>query len=382
MPFDLVLMNMSRKADWDRGVVNRNYYVARELSGMPEIKKVLHIDFLPHTFRRAARVLFEDIVRGGKKNVVKRGVLWVLRTGQKPNQYVLTTVEPIVSEKRFLRTLLSVLNHLEFQQTILWSYVPTFVGAFLLDSWEKKIFDVVDDWSAHPSYRSLWKRLEKNYQIIQAQADHIFTVSSHLTKKFAGHPSVHWVPNGVDPERFSAVHGTSPYPIEQTPRLVYVGVIQSRIDTDLLAHIATMRPNYHIYLLGPVWPDAHTDSLRTCPNIHFVGFVPAQRLPTYLVHANVGIMPHRNTPLVASMNPMKIYEYLAAGIPSVSTPIRDFGAFPGVTMTETHEQFLAAVDAAIAAPPSKEALRASIKSHTWASRVAALWSVIHGPKEA
>lgn len=377
MTNDLVLFNMSCESDWHRGVVNRNYFVARELAASQKIGKILFVHILPHTFKRAVRIWWEDIQQQKDRNTLTRGALWTLTKGESAERFSLSTVEPIVSESRFLGTLQRLLGSLGFQNTILWSYLPTYVGAFLSHSWATKVFDAVDDWGTHPSYKKLRGRIENNYHVIAQHADHVFTVSKELMEKFDDHPSVHWIPNGVDIERFSSPLA-SPYPADQTVRIVYVGVIQGRFDADILSYIASRRPTYHFYLIGPIWPDAHLEALKRISNVHYLGFLPSNQIPPYLFNATVGIVPHRNNSLVASMNPMKIYEYLAAGLPVVSTPVNGFSGFNGVSIAATAEAFLSSVDAAVTRPPSRELLHASMQQHTWSSRVSAMWAVLQG----
>ncbi|MBI3956659.1 MAG: glycosyltransferase [Candidatus Kerfeldbacteria bacterium] len=361
---DCILLNMSRARDWERGVVNRNYYIANELARSAQIRQILSVDLLPHSLRRATKMFFQDIQRPAFERLI------VHEPGR---SYHLTTIMPILNERLFVRRLTSSVRTLGFENPVLWSYLPTYVGVFRAFPSALKVFDAVDDWSAHPAYRTLKEKLSQNYDIIRRSADVIFTVSEQLQAKFAPHPRTYWVPNGIDLERFQ-----QPRTRPGRPCLIYVGVVQERVDLGLLERLARARPNYDVVIVGPVWRGINVDGLRQLPNVRFTGFVAASQVPKLLSHATVGLVPHRQSQFVASMNPMKIYEYLAAGLPVVATHLKGFERFSAaVSTTASSEEFLQAVDTAVAAAPDPERSRRLVAEHTWSSRFATMWRHLH-----
>lgn len=135
------------------------------------------------------------------------------------------------------------------------------------------------------------------------------------------------LPNGVDYRLFSA-----PYPMPAdlasipAPRLIYAGVIKRQLRLDLLADLAQRRPSFSFVLVGPIstalGPDPDLARMRQMPNVHLLGPKAVAELPQYLQHGDVGLLPYRLTNYTDHISPMKLYEYLATGIPCVGSPIR------------------------------------------------------------
>ncbi|MFH1171099.1 MAG: glycosyltransferase [bacterium] len=377
MVYDLLLLNMSREADWRRGVVNRNAAIASELRSSRRIRKILSIDFLPHTYRRALRVWWQDVRDGHVGGKEQASLLTRFSSLDHERRYHCASIVPIFSEEYFLRMVERFLRQHGFSETILWSYLPTYVKAFTRLPVRLSVFDAVDDWSCHPAYRSLRNALNNNYRFLEEHAGTIFTVSRELKNKFPHHRAVHWIPNGVDVNRFATREPLSPYGTEQRPRIVYVGVIQERVDLALLAWLARERPGYLFVLIGPVWRGMDITQLQKLSNVRFLGFQPANRVPALLHHASVGIVPHRHDTFVESMNPMKIYEYLAAGLPVVATHAEGFERYaPAVRRAKRREDFLAALDEWITRPPPPDICRSLVQRDRWSDRFASMWDIL------
>jgi glycosyltransferase involved in cell wall biosynthesis len=367
---------MSRHAEWDAGVVNRNKYIVEELIRSGRIRKILHVEGFPVTFKRLLRIWKDDIFLSRIHARVANNFLSHVSEIQKEKEWIFSSIEPFFSEHRFCTTLRSLINELSFQKILLWSYIPTYTRVFSLDVFQKKVFDAVDDWSVHPSYAMFRDRIQRNYQCIREKADVIFTVSQEMHKTFNSEKA-HWIPNGVDLERYPLVeHRTDK---RKNPLIVYIGVIQQRVDIPLLTWIAKQRPQYSFRIIGPVWKGVNVQSLRRCANVEMVGFRPSLEIPELVRGASAGIVPHRTQQFVQSMNPMKIYEYLAMGIPVVTTTIPDFQRFAyGVRESRTRESFLQNLDTVITLPLDRMRLRHAVSDCTWIARVQEMWRYIDG----
>ncbi|HEX5852797.1 MAG TPA: glycosyltransferase, partial [Solirubrobacteraceae bacterium] len=109
------------------------------------------------------------------------------------------------------------------------------------------------------------------------------------------------------------------------PRIVFTGAISAvKLDIALLVELARMRPSWSFALVGPVGlGDPHTDvsALRAEHNIHLLGGRAYEQLPSVLRGADAGLIPYARNELTASIFPMKVYEYLAAGLPVIATPL-------------------------------------------------------------
>lgn len=369
---NIVMLSMSRYEDWLQGVVNRNYFLYRELRASDAVDTIVLVDFLPHAFRRAVKVFWKD-VHGPRHGtvLVQRPWIRVERIDAK-TVHIATVLTPWF-EKTFTAFLATFLQRQAIDAPILWSYLPTFVHAFALP-WKLKVFDAVDDWTVHPAYRPWISRLRENYAAINEQADHVFLVTESLRSLFPGRET-HTVPNGVDSGLFAHMTNERATP----PVISYVGTIQERFDVPLLAAIARARPRYTFEIVGPVWHDVDVAPLRRLPNVRFFGRRQYKELPSLLAHASAGIVPHRLDALVASMNPMKIFDYLAAGIPVVTIQAKGFERFgAAVVPATTAEEFCAALDDFVAYPKDPVVLRALVANENWHARFSAIWSVVEG----
>jgi glycosyltransferase involved in cell wall biosynthesis len=174
--------------------------------------------------------------------------------------------------------------------------------------------------------------------------------------------------NGVDAGHFD---GRRPVPAAYeaipAPRAVYVGLMAEWFDFDLIARAARQRPDVAFVLIGP--DEAARQRLPKLPNLHLIGPVPWNELPAYLQHAAVGLIPfdmknHRD--LVKGVNPLKLYEYAAAGVPVVSIAWPEIQKLNApVELVDEPEEFLQAIDRMLQAPPPADTLRAFAARHDW-----------------
>lgn len=183
------------------------------------------------------------------------------------------------------------------------------------------------------------------------------------------------VRNGVTPERFRpALENCLPLPsdIQQIPppRIGFVGVIAEWVDTDLLVKVASMRPQWSFVLVGPI-----KKSVALCdlpPNVHLLGPKPYDMVPAYLQGIDVAIIPFERTDFITRyVNPIKLYEYLAAGKPVVTTPMGDYdGLETFVHIAESPEAFANAIEVAMkeTTPSFKEARWRAILDRSWQAR--------------
>src|SRR4029453_8495551 len=140
------------------------------------------------------------------------------------------------------------------------------------------------------------------------------------------HPNVHGVPSSVDVEHFAAARAPQADPADQAgiphPRLGFFGVIDERFDLNLLRDAAAAQPGGHWVMLGPT-PKIASPDLPRPPNVHWLGSKSYRELPSYLSGWDVGVMPFARNDATRFISPTKTPEYLAAGLPVVSTSIDD-----------------------------------------------------------
>jgi glycosyltransferase involved in cell wall biosynthesis len=176
--------------------------------------------------------------------------------------------------------------------------------------------------------------------------------------------------NGVDAGQFGAARPRpAVYATIPAPRAVYVGLMAEWFDFDLVARAARQRPDVSFVLIGPA--EQARQRLPKLANLHLIGPVPWNDLPGYLQHASVGLIPFdmkNHGDLVRGVNPLKLYEYAAAGLPVVSVAwpeVRKLDA--PIELVDEPEEFLSAIDRMLEAPTPADTLRAFAARHDWSS---------------
>ncbi|WP_437954480.1 glycosyltransferase family 1 protein [Sorangium sp. So ce119] len=282
--------------------------------------------------------------------------------------------EGLAQQRRLLN---SLVKDQDIRQPILWFYTPMSLPVAADVEPSLVVYDCMDELSA---FRGAPPMLRVRERELFARADLVFTGGQSIYEaKRAHHPSVHAFPSSVDAAHFAAAREASTDPEDQRgiprPRLGFFGVIDERLDVDLVARVAEERPDFQIVMLGPV-VKIDPASLPRRPNIHWLGQKSYQDLPAYLGGWDVAIMPFALNEATRFISPTKTLEYLAAGKPVVSTAIRDvvtpYGDRKAVHIADA-SSFVAAVEAALAQPTearlaiADEMVSATSWDKTWRS---------------
>jgi UDP-galactopyranose mutase len=232
---------------------------------------------------------------------------------------------------------------------IAWYYTPMMLQFSRDIDASLVVYDAMDELS---KFRFAPPRLLDLEQELIDSADIVFTGGSSLYEaKKDRHDNVHCFPSSVDRVHFLKARARQFDPADQEelprPRLGFYGVIDERFDTELLARAAEMRPDWSFVMVGPVVKIADEDLPRR-PNIHYLGSKSYAELPAYLSGWDVALMPFAMNESTEFISPTKTPEYLAAGKPVVSTPVRDvvrhYGHLQGVRIASTAEEFVTACD--------------------------------------
>lgn len=170
------------------------------------------------------------------------------------------------------------------------------------------------------------------------------------------HHNVHCLASGVDVEHFARDAAEVLDPQDQAhltrPRLGFYGVIDERMDLELLSEMSRLRPGWSFVMVGPVVKISPED-LPCPPNIHWLGRKEYDELPAYAMHWNVALMPFARNASTKFISPTKTPEYMASGLPVVSTPVRDvvdgYGALASIRIVEDAPGFVAACEELLAA---------------------------------
>ncbi|WP_375399022.1 UDP-galactopyranose mutase [uncultured Sphingomonas sp.] len=215
------------------------------------------------------------------------------------------------------------------------------------------VYDCMDELA---NFRNAPPELLSLEQRLLDQADVVFTGGHSLYEaKRHRHANIHPFPSSVDVVHFAAAREPGPALADQAglrgPRLGFYGVVDERMDLDLLASLADARPEWSIVIVGPVVKIAEDDLPRRA-NIHYLGGRDYADLPAYLRGWDVALMPFAINDATRFISPTKTPEYLAAGCPVVSTPVTDvvrhYGHLEGVRIAGTAAAFVQACDEALA----------------------------------
>jgi len=235
---------------------------------------------------------------------------------------------------------------------VLWYYTPMAMAFSRHLDPLATVYDCMDELSA---FAGAPPEMHAREKALLARANLVFTGGQTLYEaKRDQHPHVFAFPSSVDAPHFARARQAMGDPADQCaiphPRLGFFGVIDERMDLNLLAGIAQARPAWHLVLIGPV---AKVDpaTLPQAPNIHYLGRKEYDDLPSYLAGWDVALLPFAINESTRFISPTKTPEYLAAGKPVVSTPIRDvvqpYGARGLVHIAGTTPEFVAAVERAL-----------------------------------
>ncbi len=241
---------------------------------------------------------------------------------------------------------------------VLWFYTPMAMDFAAHLEPLVTIFDCMDELSA---FKFAPPELIENERLLLEKADLVFTGGQSLYEAKQGkHERVFAFPSSIDAAHFRQARSIKQEPEDQQsiarPRLGYCGVIDERIDVRLLGEAADLRPDWQFVMIGPVVKISDEDLPRR-ENIHYLGGKNYQELPAYLSGWDVALMPFALNDSTKYISPTKTPEYLAAGKPVVSTPIRDvvrpYGELELVHIAETAEEFVAACESALQGNPEE-----------------------------
>ena len=243
--------------------------------------------------------------------------------------------------KRLLDTYLAAVS-----PEILWYYTPMMLPFSRHLEAACTVYDCMDELA---NFRFAPPRLLDLEAELFERADLVFTGGYSLYEaKRARHPSVHPFPSSVDIAHFAQARAIPTENME--PVLGFYGVLDERFDIDLLAAVADARPGWRFVMVGPI-VKISPDELPKRPNILYPGAASYADLPGLLAEWDVALMPFAINEATRFISPTKTPEYLAAGKPVVSTPVRDvvrhYGRLQGVKIAATPDEFVAGCEAAL-----------------------------------
>jgi UDP-galactopyranose mutase len=239
-----------------------------------------------------------------------------------------------------------IISH-EINNFLLWFYTPMAMDFAAHLEPLATVYDCMDELSA---FKFAPPELLENERRLLEKADLVFTGGQSLYEaKQSRHARVFAFPSSIDVTHFNKARNITKEPADQVsikhPRLGFCGVIDERMDINLLSEMADLRPEWQFMMIGPVVKIADEDLPRR-ENIHYLGGKDYQELPKYLAGWDIAIMPFAINESTRFISPTKTPEYLAAGKPVISTSIRDvvrpYGEQNLVEIASTANDFIAA----------------------------------------
>lgn len=266
----------------------------------------------------------------------------------------------------------------------LWTFLPTvadYVGALGEDL---AVYYCVDEWSMF-TYVDGAATVEAERRLLD-RVDCVFAINHALADdKRRLHAETHVSPHGVDHALFArALDPATPVPADLAtlraggaPVIGFYGTIQDWVDLDLIATLARRRPGWTFALIGQVLSDA--GAVAGLPNVHLLGRRPHADLPAYCKGFDVGLIPYRGIERMKYVNPIKLREYLSAGLPVVSTPVPEVVRYASwCAIGDGADAIEAAIADALATDTAdrRRARSAAMTGETWQARVAAVAEIV------
>jgi glycosyltransferase involved in cell wall biosynthesis len=396
--------------DWD-DQWRRNQFVCAELGRRQPNRKILFLGVPRNLTRLLAAGEIGTILRSpitkvpGHPNITVTRALRVglerFAAGIKLNQSITR------------HHLLNLSRRLELHRPVLWlnpHYATHLIGRMNESS---VIYDITDDWISRDQPPWLADQTRRQDEEMCKKANAVIVCSQRLyeMKQPLAAGKLHLIPNGVDAEHYRAVlEGNGPLsgPLSrysggglgwgsfrreyrergQTPKAIalppaaalwkkpvfgYTGTVHTdRLDVDLVESVARRLTAGTIVFLGPDHlPSAVRQRLEKTGRVVFHDAVPYEHIPQFMRAFDVCITPHRISPFVQSLQPIKLWEYLASGKPIVATPVSGFRDFPDlVRLAETAEDFAAQLAAAAAEGSARAPERQAVaRDNSWLARV-------------
>lgn len=296
-------------------------------------------------FAEQRRVFFveEPVFLGDENSLEIKNV-----AGSKVN-VVVPYLEPGLSNDEMLRRLRVLLNRfiqaLEIKEYLLWYYSPMALAFSDHLSPEMTVYDCMDELSA---FKYAPPELKTRELALFQKADIVFTGGRTLYEAKKGkHPNIFAFPSSIDKAHFSKARIQETEPYDQAnithPRLGFYGVLDERLDLELIKQIATLRPSWQFIFIGPV-VKIDPATLPQLDNIHYLGGKQYKDLPSYLAGWDIAIMPFALNEATRFISPTKTPEYLCGGKAVISTSItdvvNDYGSCGFVFIADSAEDFI------------------------------------------
>lgn len=275
----------------------------------------------------------------------------------------------------------NALAQVEGEAPLAWLYAPTPLARQVTAQLQPRlvIYDCVDAYSENP--KGVFSFYAESERALVRDADLVLTTSPRLYEQHqSANPRLYYIPPGVAFEKFAddALPEPAAYENIPSPRLVFFGGIDERVDLELLTRLAREYPVWQFVFLGIV--RTNVAALRKAPNVHFLGHITHAALPAYLRHADALLLPYARTLFSQYIQPAKIFECLATGKPLAALGLPVFEEYRDVMYVASDALgYAESIQRALAEKndaAQSAARRARAQTNTWAARFETLNELI------
>ena len=269
--------------------------------------------------------------------------IWIVKTYLKGDY---NETDCYIRQRKLLKILFATMN---IHRYMLWFYTPMALPLTEDMSADLIIYDCMDELANFKFAQAGLPQLEES---LISRSDLIFTGGKSLyNKKKDMHPHVHCFANSIDKHHFAKAQKFEKDPADQKeipyPRLGFFGVLDERLDIELLKNMCEFRPDWHFIMIGPVVKISE-EQLPRADNIHYLGSKKYENLPEYLAGWDIALLPFAINESTEYISPTKTPEYLAALKPVISSPVKDvvdpYGNSGLVEIASTAEEFISAAE--------------------------------------
>ncbi len=368
---DLVVLSLE---PWD-AVWRRNQHLVDGLLRSDPDLRVLFVEPAVdplHEVRRGQRPQAGRGLRPAPAEWEPHGRLWLLE----PTKWLPRRLDP-ATDRRWAAGVARAIRQLRMRRPRLWVNDP--LGAELVELLHAPaLYDITDDWTAADRAPAELERTIRREERLLSACDEVVVCSADLARTKGARRRITTIPNGVDLAAYRQDH-PRPAVLPTGPVALYVGTLhRDRLDVELtLATARSVDGSGRLVLAGPVALSRNDVQALTAAGAVLLGPQDRLAVPGMLQHADVLVVPHVVTAFTESLDPIKLYEYAAAGRPVISTPVSGFrDDRSGRVTIAAGDEFTAAVAHALAGPRVRSVHRPEDAQADWGSRVQQMAAVL------
>jgi len=281
------------------------------------------------------------------------------------------------ADRLLRRAAVAAVRRLRWSDPLLWINDPGWAGLVDATGWPT-VYDITDDWLRADRGEREHQRLVANEAELMRLASEVVVCSPELERVKGADRVVSLIPNAVDVQRFRTPR-PRPADLPTGPVAVYAGTLhEDRLDVGLILATADALERVghgHIVFVGPnALHPANSARLNDHQRVTLLGSRPHEQVPGYLQHGATLIVPHIVDAFTDSLDPIKLYEYLAVGRPVISTPVAGFRERAGDGLTVVQDAEFAAAVVKQVTEPGQARVNADVPD--WSDRVSAMATVI------